>query len=266
MSVDMQKRTVGPVVDAEWVTARLTNFADDDPSLRLVEVDMNPEEYDEWHLPGAIGFDWEADLAGTLGRDIIEKDAFEDLMAEHGITEESTVVIYGDQANWFAAHAYWLFTYYGHDDVCLLDGGRHYWQTHDLPTTDVVPEFSEREYEAQDPDETIRAYRPDIETGMDSDMSLIDVRSPDEYRGRTAPPGAAETINFDGTFKPTEELAEIYDDVGMDGDEAVTYCRIGERSSLTWFVLYELLDRDAANYDGSWTDGANSDAPVARGE
>lgn len=273
------------VADATWVQEHLEQFSNDQPDMRLVEVDMQPEVYDEEHLPGAVQIDWEADFAGELGRDVVGQAAFEELIGSLGITTETTVVIYGDKANWFAAHAYWIFKYYGHDDVKLMDGGRHYWTSESLPTTTDVPSFSEREYDAGDPDESIRAYREEVEAAMEDETAIIDVRNPREYRGDSPPadipdtteqeghiPTAdnvhwAEAVNHDGTFKSTEELSAIYAEYLGSDEDAVAYCRIGERSSITWFVLNELLDTDAANYDGSWTEWADHDeTPVETGE
>lgn len=273
------------LVTAEWVEERLKEFRSDDPSLMLAEVDVDPETYDDGHAPGAVKFDWEEDLAAGSIHDIVDREGFEELLAANGFANESTIVLYGDRANWFAAHAYWLFRYYGHDDVKLVDGGRHYWTSNDLPVTEAVPEFPTRAYEADDPDASIRARSDEVREAIDGDGSIIDVRNPQEYRGDGPPadipdtsdreghiPSAeniywAEAINADGTFKPDDVLAEIYDDRGEGDDTAIAYCRIGERSSITWFVLHELLGRDALNYDGSWTEWADiEDAPIERGE
>lgn len=273
------------LVTADWIEARLDKIRSPDPSLLLLEVDMEPDIYEEGHVPGAQKIDWEVDLAGELGRNIVSKSGFEELMSQHGITENSTVVLYGDRANFFAAHAYWLFRYYGHDDVRLMDGGRHYWMGDNYPVSENVVEYPTRSYTADTPDESIRAHREDVENAIERGNSIIDVRNPQEYRGDSPPadindttdqeghiPGAenimwAEAVNADGTFKPNNVLADIYGETGAGDDEAVSYCRIGERSSITWFVLHELLGRDAANYDGSWTDWASQeDAPIERGE
>ncbi|WP_353634913.1 sulfurtransferase [Halobacterium sp. NMX12-1] len=276
------------LVTADWVEERLDEFESDDPEHRLVEVDVDTEAYDDEHAPGAIGFNWETQLQDQTQRDILEKDDFEDLLGSHGITEDSTVVLYGDNSNWFAAYAYWQFKYYGHDDVKLLDGGREYWVENDYPTTDEVPEFSEQSYDASGPRESIRAYRDDVEKAIDRGVPLVDVRSPEEYSGEVlAPPGLQETAqrgghipgakniswaavtNDDGTFKTQAELEELYADEGIEGDSTtVAYCRIGERSSVAWFALHELLGYDdTVNYDGSWTEWGNLvDAPIETGE
>jgi thiosulfate/3-mercaptopyruvate sulfurtransferase len=275
------------LVTADWVEEHLDEFQSDDPEYRLVEVDVDTEAYDEAHAPGAIGFNWETQLQDQTQRDILEKADFEELLGSHGITEDSTVVLYGDNSNWFAAYAYWQFKYYGHDDVRLLDGGRDYWLDNDYPTTDEVPEFSAQTYEAAGPRESIRAYRDDVEKAIDLGVPLVDVRSPEEYSGEVlAPPGLQETAqrgghipgakniswaavtNADGTFKTRDELADLYADEGIDGEgTTVAYCRIGERSSVAWFALHELLGYDdTVNYDGSWTEWGNLvDAPIETG-
>jgi thiosulfate/3-mercaptopyruvate sulfurtransferase len=276
------------LVSADEVEAQLDEFESDDPDKRLVEVDVDTEAYDEAHAPGAIGFNWETDLQDQTTRDILSKADFEDLLGSHGITEDSTVVLYGDNSNWFAAYTYWQFKYYGHDDVKLLDGGREYWLDNDYPTTDEVPEFSAVEYEASGPRESIRAYREDVENAINRDLPLVDVRSPEEFTGEIlAPSGLQETAqrgghvpgaqniswaavtNDDGTFKDRDELEALYAEYGIDGDETtVAYCRIGERSSVAWFALHELLGYDdAINYDGSWTEWGNLvGAPIEKGE
>ena len=275
------------LVSADWVEERLDEFQSDDPAHRLVEVDVDTEAYDESHAPGAIGFNWETDLQDQTQRDILSPEAFETLNAEHGISEDSTVVLYGDNSNWFAAYTYWQYKYYGHDDVRLLDGGREFWVENDYTVTDEVPEFSETSYEAGEPDESIRAYRDDVEDAIEADTPLVDVRSPEEFSGEIlAPPGLQETAqrgghipgarniswasvtNDDGTFKSAAELEELYADVLAEGDdEIVAYCRIGERSSVAWFALHELVGADqTVNYDGSWTEWGNLvRAPIETG-
>ncbi|SEH59761.1 thiosulfate/3-mercaptopyruvate sulfurtransferase [Halopenitus malekzadehii] len=276
------------LVSADWVEARLDEFESDDADLRLVEVDVDTEAYDEAHAPGAIGFNWESQLQDQTQRDILEKEDFEALLSAHGIGDDSTVVLYGDNSNWFAAYAYWQFKYWGHDDVKLLDGGREYWVENDYPTTDEVPSFPEADYEAGGPYETIRAYRDDVEKAIDRGIPLVDVRSPEEYSGEIlAPPGLQETAqrgghvpgakniswaavtNDDGTFKTRDELEDLYAAEDIDGGETtIAYCRIGERSSVAWFALHELLGyEDTVNYDGSWTEWGNLvDAPIETGD
>jgi len=277
------------LVSADWVEARLDEFQSDDPDLRLVEVDVDTELYDEeGHAPGAIGFNWETQLRDQTQRDIVKKDDFEELLGSHGISNDSTVVLYGDNSNWFAAYTYWEFKYYGHDDVRLLDGGRDYWVENDYPLTDEVPDFSPVEYDAKGPFETIRAYKSDVDNAIDRGLPLVDVRSPEEFRGEIlAPPGLQETaqvgghipgakniswaatVRDDGTFKSRAELEDLYTTEGIDGDEStIAYCRIGERSSIAWFALHELLGyENTTNYDGSWTEWGNLvGAPVAKGD
>ncbi len=276
------------LVTADWVEDNLDQFQSDDPDYRLVEVDVDTEAYDDAHAPGAIGFNWETQLQDQTQRDILEKEDFADLLGSHGITEDSTVVLYGDNSNWFAAYTYWQFKYYGHEDVKLLDGGRDYWVENDYPTTDEVPEFSAQEYDARGPFDGIRAYRDDVEKAIDRGIPLVDVRSPEEFSGEIlAPPGLQETaqrgghipgasniswaatVNDDGTFKSHDELAKLYEDGGITNDqEVVAYCRIGERSSIAWFALSELLGYDdVTNYDGSWTEWGNLvDAPIETGD
>ena len=276
------------LVSADWVEGRLDEFRSGDPGHRLVEVDVDTELYDESHAPGAVGFNWETDLQDQVERDILSKAEFEKTMGAAGISEDSTVVLYGDNANWFAAYTYWQFKYYGHDDVKLLDGGRDYWVENDYPLSDEEPDFSAVEYDASGPRESIRAYREDVENAIERGLPLVDVRSPEEFSGEVlAPPGLQETAqrgghipgasniswaavtNDDGTFKSREEIEELYAEEGIDGGETtVAYCRIGERSSVAWFALHELAGYDdAINYDGSWTEWGNLvGAPIEKGE
>ncbi len=275
------------LVSADWVEDHLDEFGSDDPEYRLVEVDVDTEAYDESHAPGAIGFNWETQLQDQTTRDILDKEDFEELLGSHGISEDSTVVLYGDNSNWFAAYTYWQFKYYGHEDVRLMNGGRDYWVDNDHPTTDEVPEFPEQEYAARGPFESIRAYRDDVEKAIGRGLPLVDVRSPEEFSGEIlAPPGLQETaqrgghvpgarniswaatVNDDGTFKSADELRELYESEGVDDNQdVIAYCRIGERSSIAWFALHELLGYDnVTNYDGSWTEWGNLvGAPVETG-
>ncbi|WP_247729886.1 sulfurtransferase [Halovivax limisalsi] len=276
------------LVSPDWVEDRLSEFEADDPGLRLVEVDVDTEAYDEAHIPGAVGFNWQTQLRDQTRRDLRDPDELAALLGDHGIERDSTIVLYGDNANWFAAYAYWQLRYHGHDDVRLLDGGREYWLERDYPTTDAVPEYPPVEYEIGGPRETIRAYREDVELALDRDCAFVDVRSPEEYTGEViAPPEMTETArrgghipgatnvswkdvtDEDGLFKPREELEALYAEAGVTGEETtITYCRIGERASVAWFALHELLGyEDTMNYDGSWTEWGNLvNAPIATGE
>ncbi|PSQ15657.1 sulfurtransferase [Halobacteriales archaeon QS_8_69_26] len=277
------------LVSADWVEDHLEEFQSDDPDYRLVEVDVDTELYDEeGHAPGAIGFNWETQLQDQNTRDLLSKGDLEELLGSHGISDESTLVLYGDNSNWFAAYTYWQLQYYGHDDVRLLDGGRDYWVENDYPLTDEAPDFPAVEYDAKGPFEDIRAYREDVEKAVQKGLPLVDVRSPEEFTGEIlAPPGLQETaqrgghipgakniswaatVNDDGTFKSAEELRELYESQGVTDDEDVTaYCRIAERSSIAWFAMHELLGWDhVRNYDGSWTEWGNLvGAPIEKGE
>jgi thiosulfate/3-mercaptopyruvate sulfurtransferase len=285
------------IVSADWVESHLEEFQADDSEYRLLEVNnptvtANSEytPYEDGHVPGATFFDWEADLSDSTTRDLLDKESFERLNAEAGITEESTVVLYGGGRvpNWFALFAYWEYKYYGHDDVRVIDGGKPYWVDNDYPLSTDEPEFSAAEYDARGPFEGIRAYRSDVEQAIESGVPLVDVRSPEEFTGEViAPEGLQETaqrgghipgaknvpttsvLNDDGTFKDADELRELYEDVGITEDQSVvTYCRVGERSSIEWYVLHELLGfDDVENYDGSWTEWGNIvRSPIETGE
>jgi len=285
------------LVSADWVEDRLEEFQSDDPDYRIVEVNSPespaedfPSRYDEGHVPGAVGMAWDEDLSDATERDILKKEDFEETVGEAGIGQDSTVVFYGDGwiANWFALFAYWQFKYYGHEDARVLDGGKDYWVNEDYPMTEDVPDFPAQEYEARGPFESIRAYKDDVDKAMESGLPMVDVRSPQEFTGeKIAPegmmetaqrgghiPGAsnvpvAEVLNDDGTFKSADELRELYGEHGVDGEESIiTYCRVGERSSIEWFALAELLNYDdVRNYDGSWTEWGNLvRAPIETGE
>jgi thiosulfate/3-mercaptopyruvate sulfurtransferase len=272
------------LVSTDWVARHL-----DDANVRVVEVDVDTKAYDEGHIPGAIAWDWQAQLCDTLRRDIIPAAAFENLMADSGIANDTTVVIYGDNNNWFAAWAFWQLKIYGHKDVRLINGGRKKWLSEGRELTPDVPPVQPVLYKAAAPDFSIRAYLADVLAASQAGAaSLVDVRSPAEFSGEIlAPPGLPETCqrgghipgarsvpwsraaNDDGTFKSYEELKRLYGAAGVDGSKpSIAYCRIGERSSHTWFVLKYLLGFDnAKNYDGSWTEWGNLvGAPVERGE
>ena len=285
------------LVTADWVEAHLDEFQSDDPAYRLLEIespsppdDDFPSKYDEGHVPGAIGLRWDTDLSDQDQRDILKKEDFESFLGERGITEESTVVFYGDGhiPNWFAVFAYWEFKYYGHEDARVLDGGKDYWVENDYPLTEEESDFPAVEYTARGPFESIRAYKDDVDKARESGIPMVDVRSPEEFSGELiAPPELDETaqrgghipgasnvpvptnLRDDGRFLPPEELSELYAEAGIDGNETVvTYCRVGERSAIAWFALHELLGyEDVHNYDGSWTEWGNLiRAPIAKGE
>ena len=284
------------LVSADWVEAHLDQFQSDDPEYRLLEVnnptvtdDSEYTPYDDGHIPGATFFHWEEDLSDPTTRDILDKDAFEELNGEAGITTDSTVVLYGGGRvpNWFALFAYWEYKYFGHDDVRVLNGGKPYWVDNEYPLTAEVPTFTAREYTAKGPFEGIRAYKDDVDQAIESGIPMVDVRSPAEFTGEIiAPEGLDETaqrgghipgaknvpttsvLNDDGTFKSAEELRELYREAGITEDQSVvTYCRVGERSSIAWFALHELLGfSDVENYDGSWTEWGNLiRAPIETG-
>jgi len=262
------------LVETDWVAEHLT---DDD--VRIVEVDENPALYAEAHIPGAIGFDWKNDLQDRVKREFLSAEKFGELMGSRGISNDHTIVLYGDRNNWFAAYTYWYFKYYGHDDVKLMNGPREKWISEGRETTSEVPSYEPTEFEADDPDEDIRARRDEVLDALDEDTRLVDVRSPQEYSGELIAmagyeqegaqrsghiPGAvsipwAQAVNEDGTFKPADELHSLYTEKGvLNGNDIIAYCRIGERSAHTWFVLHELLGHDdVKNYDGSWTEWGN---------
>ena len=282
------------LVSPDWLLDHLDEFESDDPDYRLVEADIEYDEsYAEGHIPGAVGFRWGTHLQDSVERDILKRAEFEEIMENAGITEDTTVILYGDESNQWAAYTYWQFKYYGHDDVRLLDGGRAYWFDNDYPTTDEDPDFTTQEYESAGPNEDLRAYLDRVEevaaiesessaegraeVGDDPEIPMIDVRSSAEYRGeKVAPEGSKETarraghipgatnvtwkenLDDDGRFKDGDDLRSVYAERGIHGEqEVITYCRIGERSSLTWFTLHELLGWDVTNYDGSWTEWGN---------
>jgi thiosulfate/3-mercaptopyruvate sulfurtransferase len=274
----------GVLVSTQWVADHF-----DDPGVRILESDEDLLLYELGHIPGALKLDWETQMQQPVIRDFVDKAGFEQLCRERGIANDTTVVFYGDRNNWYATYGYWLFRYYGHDDVRVMDGGRAKWEAEGRPWTREVPSYPETDYTAQEPDGSIRAFRDDVMAQIRAgDPALVDVRSPQEYTGellhavgypqegaqraghikgaQNVPWGAA--VNEDGTFKPADELKALYEGKGLTPDKAViAYCRIGERSSHTWFVLRELLGYpDVRNYDGSWTEwGSLVGAPNATG-
>jgi thiosulfate/3-mercaptopyruvate sulfurtransferase len=251
-----------------------------DPKVRLVEVDVDTSAYDQGHIAGAVGWNWQSQLQDNVRRDLIDKAALEKLLGESGISNDTTILLYGDNNNWFAAYALWQLKYYGHKDVRLINGGRKKWiEEKRALTTDAV-KVAATKYTATGPDESIRARKEQIFAAIDKGKKaqLVDVRSVDEFTGKViAPPGMSETAqraghipgaanvpwvqaaNEDGTFKSAEALQQLYQSKGIvGGDEVIAYCRIGERSSHTWFVLKYLLGYDnVKNYDGSWTEWGN---------
>jgi thiosulfate/3-mercaptopyruvate sulfurtransferase len=269
------------LVSPDWVEARLDQFAADDPDLRLLEVDVNTAFYDTAHVPGAACVDWRTDLRSADSHDILAPDEMASFLGSHGITTETTVVVYGDNSNWFAAHLYWQLTYYGHPDVRIMDGGREYWMDYDYPTATDPVNLPTAEYGsslAPPAKPGVRAYRDDVQDALDTETAFIDVRLPEEFSGAiTKPPGIdegamrgghipgatnifwAENVRPDGRFKPPNDLRAVYESRGIGpDDDVIVYCRIGERSSVTWFVLEELLGYEhVRNYDGSWTEWGN---------
>jgi thiosulfate/3-mercaptopyruvate sulfurtransferase len=271
------------LVDADWVEAHL-----DDPSIVLVEVDEDTTAYDKGHITGAVRIDWRDDLQDQVRRDFVSKAQFEALLSRKGIGNDHTVVLYGGNNNWFAAYAYWYFKLYGHQDVRLLDGGRKRWE---LDSRALVTEIADRpatSYTAQEQDKSIRAFRDEVLAAIGT-LNLVDVRSPDEYAGRLLAPAHlpqeqsqrgghvptarsipwSKAANDDGTFRSDDELTTLYSDAGVDlSKDTIAYCRIGERSAHTWFVLHELLGQpNVRNYDGSWTEyGSLVGVPVQLGD
>ena len=271
------------IVETEWVYEHL-----DHPNVRLVEVDVDTNVFDHGHISGAVGWNWQIQLQQGMVRDLIDKEGMQKLLSDSGISNSTTVILYGDNNNWFACWAFWQLKYYGHQDVRIMNGGRIKWELEGKPFVETKTEVDSVPYLAKEPDESLRAYRDQVLKALsESAISLVDVRSPDEYSGLLfAPenvpqegsqraghiPGAknipwAQATDSDGTFKSYAELLELYKENGITGEgNTVTYCRIGERSSHTWFVLTQLLGySNVSNYDGSWTEwGSIVGAPIEK--
>ena len=272
------------LVDADWVEAHL-----DDPGVVLVEVDEDTSAYDKGHIRNAVKLDWKKDLQDPVRRDFVDRRGFEQLMSERGIGNDDTVILYGGNNNWFAAYAYWYFRLYGHGSVKLLDGGRKKWELESREMVTAVPERARTSYQATVQDSSLRAMRDEVIAAIGK-QNLVDVRSPDEFTGKLLAPAHlpqeqaqraghiptaknvpwSKAANDDGTFKTDDELRTLYQgDAGLDfGKDTIAYCRIGERSAHTWFVLHELLGQPRVkNYDGSWTEyGSLVGVPVAVGD
>ena len=270
------------LVSTDWALENLKN-----PSVVFVEVDEDTTLYEGGHIEGAITFHWRDDLQDGLIRDLISKEKFEALLSKNGISNDATVVLYGGNNNWFATYAFWYFKIYGHQDVRLLDGGRKLWELKGLPLVTEVPTLTATRYVASERDNSIRAYRDEVIAAIGI-QNIVDVRSPAEFSGELAAPAHlpqeggqikghiptaknipwSKAANEDGTFKTDAELAEIYSAAGVDlAKDTIAYCRIGERSAFSWFVLHELLNvTHVKNYDGSWTDyGSLVGVPVSVG-
>jgi thiosulfate/3-mercaptopyruvate sulfurtransferase len=271
------------LVDTDWVEAHL-----DDPGLVLVEVDEDVSAYDKGHIRGAVKIDWKTELQDPVRRDFVDKTGFEQLLSAKGIANDDLVILYGGNNNWFAAYAYWYFKLYGHDKVKLLDGGRKKWELDSRELVEDVPSRPRTDYKAKEQDLSIRAFRDEVVDAI-GNKNLIDVRSPDEFSGKLLAPAHlpqeqsqraghvptarsipwSKAANDDGTFKSDEELRELYTEAGVDlNKDTIAYCRIGERSSHTWFALRELLGLpNVKNYDGSWTEyGSLVGVPIELGE
>ncbi|MGH9864855.1 MAG: sulfurtransferase, partial [Candidatus Acidiferrales bacterium] len=266
------------LVSTQWVADRLTEHLND-PKFRLVEVDVDTSAYEQGHIAGAVGWNWQTQLQDGVRRDLLDKADWETLLGKSGISNDTKIILYGDNNNWFAAYAFWQLKYYGHNDVRLLNGGRKKWIEEKRPLVNEVPEHPAAKYQAKRADESVRAHREQVYDAMEKKAAkLVDVRSVDEFTGKIiAPPGMSETAqraghipgavnvpwsqaaNEDGTFKSLEALKQLYGGKGVAGDsEVIAYCRIGERSSHTWFVLKYLLGyKNVRNYDGSWTEWGN---------
>jgi thiosulfate/3-mercaptopyruvate sulfurtransferase len=271
------------LVDADWVESKIG-----EPGVVIVEVDEDTSAYDKGHIPSAIKIDWKKDLQDPVRRDFVDKAGFEALLSERGISNDDTVVLYGGNNNWFASYAYWYFKLYGHANVLLLDGGRKKWELDSRELTTNVAPRAATTYSASEQDSAIRALRDEVVASIGV-QNLVDVRSPDEFTGRLLAPAHlpqeqaqraghvptarnipwSKAANEDGTFKSDDDLRQLYGEAGVDfGKDTIAYCRIGERSAHTWFVLHEILGQaNVKNYDGSWTEyGSLVGVPIELGE
>jgi thiosulfate/3-mercaptopyruvate sulfurtransferase len=271
------------LVDADWAESNL-----DTNGVVFVEVDEDTSAYDKGHIKNAIKLDWKKDLQDPVRRDFVNKQQFEQLLSERGISNDDTIVLYGGNNNWFAAYAYWYFKLYGHDKLLLLDGGRKKWELDSRELDGATPTRPTTTYTAKQPNLDIRAFRDEVVEAINA-KNLVDVRSPDEYAGRLLAPAHlpqeqaqrgghiptaanipwSKAANDDGTFRSDDELKQLYSEAGVDfGKDTIAYCRIGERSAHTWFALHEILDQpNVKNYDGSWTEyGSLVGVPVAVGD
>jgi thiosulfate/3-mercaptopyruvate sulfurtransferase len=270
------------LVSADWAEENLNT-----PGVVFVEVDEDTSAYDGGHIPGAVKLDWKTELQDSVIRDFVSKEQFEKLLSDKGISNDDTVVLYGGNNNWFAAYAYWYFKLYGHDAVKLLDGGRKKWELDGRELSKDAVSRPATQYQAKEQDTSIRAFRDETIAAI-GNKNLVDVRSPDEFSGKLLAPAHlpqeqsqrgghiptalnvpwSKAANEDGTFKSDDELAELYRSAGLDtSKETIAYCRIGERSSHTWFALHELLgEQNVKNYDGSWTEyGSLVGVPIEKG-
>ena len=270
------------LVTVDWAESNL-----DAPNTVFVEVDEDTSAYETGHIPGAIRLDWKTELQDQVKRDFVDQQQFSKLLSDKGISNDDTVILYGGNNNWFAAYAYWYFKLYGHENVKLLDGGRKKWELDARPLSKDTVKRESTSYTAKEPDNSIRAFRDEVIAAIGT-KNLVDVRSPDEFSGKILAPAHlpqeqsqrpghipsainvpwSKAANDDGTFKSDEDLAKLYADAGLDGEkETIAHCRIGERSSHTWFVLQELLGhKNGKNYDGSWTEyGSLVGAPIELG-
>ncbi|PWR17793.1 sulfurtransferase [Zavarzinia compransoris] len=265
----------GPLVSTDWLTQNLK-----DPKVRVLEVSVVPGVYEKGHIPGAVNIVWHTDLVDKVQRDIVSKDGFEALTARAGINDDTTIVLYGDNNNWFAAWGAWILSYYGVDDVKILDGGRKKWEAEGRPLDTATPTPAAGTFKVKDTNPALRARLTDVLAVVEKqkDAQILDIRSPDEYSGKIfAPPNSQElavraghvpgavnvpwskAVNEDGTFKSKDELKALYASVGVDGSKPViVYCRIGERSAHTWFALSKILGYEVKQYDGSWTEYGNA--------